>query len=608
MASPIANAATGSGLADSIFTFTFTATSGDAWGGWFVADSAAYAAGFTLATAFGLYSVSAETETGSDLSAQGLEDGAVFIEWYRDAGGAFLPTRNGPGTPSGTAGLGTEADASWTGTAWDSFGAGGADQADLVTLPADSLFTWRFTARSGDRWTGTLFEMGSAYAVGDVVETAAGTYRILAERTLAAGEEAAPRGTVRLTGGYLDAGSNATLAVQDAGQPVDAGTGGLGSETGAAWDGEGWVPFGAGGTLQVDADRDSSYYWTFWHPFTGDGYGGWLIEDSGRYAVGQVIPFNGGEYRIWSEREIGGHSGFANGTIWMTYYYDAPTGIWLTPQTFANGGNALATRGLGLEEDLVWEGDGLDWFGRGETWWVTVEQDSIYRWSVWNPETNDSYYGRLIADARAYAPGDVVTVNGVRYRIDGEQVIDGRHAEPAGTVWIDGYWDGRTGWWLWPSSLETGAPVTRGGLGTEESFVWDGDGWDWFGRGQTWWVDVEGDSLYRWSFWSPATNDAYAGRLIADQAAYRPGDVIRTALGLYRIEAEQELGRRADQPTGTIWVDVYYDGVVGWLFNESRDTGAPAGRGGLGSEADRAWDGNNWDWFGGGDTRGVIVE
>jgi hypothetical protein len=608
-ASAQGSAATDNAVTDSIFTFVLTAKTGDAWGGWFVADSAAYAPGFTLATAHGTYSVTLEREMGVDLTAQGMPDGAVYVEWYRDAGGLFLPTRNGPSTAAGLAGLGSEADAAWSGQAWDSFGAGGADQANPVMPPADSLFTWRFTAASGDRWGGVLYEVGSAYAVGDTVAGAGGTYTILSERLLGQAEEAAPRGTVRLTGGYFDAGSDRTLAIQDAGTAVNAGTGGLGSETGAAWDGEEWAAFGEGGAVQADADRDSSYSWSYWNPITGDHYGGWLIDDTGRYAVNQIIEANGGHYRIWAEEQLGTHSGFANGTMWISYYHDAPTGRWLTPDSWSKGGAAIATRGLGLEADWVWDGDEFDWFGRAETWWVTVEQDSVYRYSFWSPATGDAYVGRLIHDAATHQPGDTFWNAFGVYRIESEEQLGRRADQPWSTVYIDGYYDGASARWLRTVGMDSGQPVGRDWFGSEVDWVWDGDNHDWTGGGNTWWVTVEQDSVYRYSFWSPATGDAYVGRLIHDAATHQPGDTFWNAFGVYRIESEEQLGRRADQPWSTVYIDGYYDGASArWLRTVGMDTGQPVGRDWFGSEVDWVWDGDNHDWTGGGNTWWVTVE
>jgi hypothetical protein len=154
-----------------------------------------------------------------------------------------------------------------------------------------------------------------------------------------------------------------------------------------------------------------------------------------------------------------------------------------------------------------------------------------------------------------------------------------------------------------------GARAPRGGFGTETDWIWDGDNWDWFGPGNTWWVTVEQDSVYRYSFWSPATGDAYFGALIQDETHHRVGDMFWTAEGVYRIEAEQPLGRRHAEPWGTVWVDAYYDSGSGrWLWNASRDSGAPVGRAWLGSEADWVWDGDSWDWFGGGHTWWANVE
>jgi hypothetical protein len=607
MSSTHRNAAAGDGLADSIYTFTFTAASGDAWGGWMVADSTAFSAGFTLVTAFGHYLLTSEQETGTDLAAEGLAEGMVFVEWYRDSlSGGFLVTRNGPGVASGLAGLGSEADAAWNGAAWDGFGGGGADQADAARLPADTRFAWTFTARSGDRWEGVLFDLAPAFAPGDAVQTAHGTYRITAETPLTAGEAAPERGTVRLAGEYHDAGSSRRFAVQGPG--TDAGTAGLGSETGAAWNGEGWVPFGGGGAFQVELDRDSSYYFTYWNPISGDSYGGWLIEDSGRYAAGQVIPAHGGEYRIWTETAFGGHSGFDNGTIWISYYHDAPTNRWLTPQSWSNGA-PVATRGLGLETDLVWDGDNWDWFGQGQTWWVELELDSVYHWVFIPWGGGDDYRGRLTEASSRFAPGNEVWTDQGRYVITAEQEL-GRAAETArGTIWIDAYWDAGSGRALSAYFPSVGQSSGTAGLGSESDWIWDGDNHDWAGFGDTRWVDVELDSLYWWVFVPWAGGDDYRGRLIDASSRFAPGSEVWTGWGRYLITGEREFGGAGDAPRGTVWIDAYWDAGAGrGLASYFPSVGRASGTAGLGSESDWIWDGDNHDWAGFGDTRWVNVE
>jgi hypothetical protein len=123
-------------LPDSIFHWIFEAASGNSWGGWLVLDSEAAAAGDTVQGANGHYTLLSETEYGVDLSSAGLEDSEVHVEWYRvGSSGTFLATRNGPDAISGTAGLGSELDAAWTGTDWTQFGLGGLYQAYVSGAP-----------------------------------------------------------------------------------------------------------------------------------------------------------------------------------------------------------------------------------------------------------------------------------------------------------------------------------------------------------------------------------------------------------------------------------------------------------------------------------------
>lgn len=240
------------GLPDSVFTWRFEVQGGDSWGGRLIADSSLFSPGAIVAAPFGVYTILTEEERGMDLTPLGLEDGQVFVEWYwHRASGQFLPTRNGSGTASGTAGLGTERDFAWSGTGWAAFGAGGAQQIDAVRL-ATARFTWVFEADSGDRWSGVLFELGTAYDIGSTLRTAHGTYRVSGEAALAEGE-LVPIGTVRLTGGYFDRAGQHELRMRETGGTIDHGTAGLGSELGAVWDGAVWVPFGQGGALQADA-------------------------------------------------------------------------------------------------------------------------------------------------------------------------------------------------------------------------------------------------------------------------------------------------------------------------------------------------------------------
>jgi hypothetical protein len=238
--------------ADSLFTWRFRATTGDMWGGTLVGSQDAFRAGETRAAIAGVYTILAEDPRHQDLSTIGLALHTVFVEWYWDASSeAFLPTRNGWSTPAGMAGLGSEADAAWSGAAWVAFGRGGLDQADAIPAPDDLAtvqFTWVFEALTGDIWHGELFDIEGAYAPGQVIAHPLGRYRIQ-EVGAFPPELGIAAGTVEVAGFYFDSATGTWMEVQ---HPAGmAGTDGLGSEYGLVLTEAGWMPFGQAGVLQV---------------------------------------------------------------------------------------------------------------------------------------------------------------------------------------------------------------------------------------------------------------------------------------------------------------------------------------------------------------------
>jgi len=209
---------------DSIYSFTFRAKTGDSWGGWMVDDTGAHAVGQVFVTPFGRYEITAREDRGADLSPFGLNEGMVFVSWYWDAAsGQFLATRNGAGTASGLRGLGSEADAAWTGATWVGFGIGGQMQVDAPPTP-EAWFTWRLVTDLGDTITGSLRANGADYDVGDVIRGRAGTYTILGSTPVASGDTT-PSGTVRMTR-YQDSASGLDLPLQSGGATA-VGTAGL---------------------------------------------------------------------------------------------------------------------------------------------------------------------------------------------------------------------------------------------------------------------------------------------------------------------------------------------------------------------------------------------
>jgi hypothetical protein len=596
-------AAAAGGL-NAIHTFVFDADSGDTWGGWFIGIAGAFVAGTRLQTPHGAYTVLAQTTEGFDVSLLGLQAGQVFVEWYRDGAGAvFLPTRLGPSVPAGTTGLGSELDTAWNGLAWDDFGFGGLLQAEAAAATR-SAFTWRFTAQGGDRWEGVVYAASNALVPGVSVATPHGSYMVLGARSLDADEEAIVAGTVRLTGSYFDAGSGSTLAVRDAGLEVDAGVSGLGSEIGAAWDGRRWVAFGEGGRSQANLTRDSSYSWHFHDPARNDWYSGWVIAETGTYAVGSVIPHPSGFYAITGESQFGRPSGHADGATWISGFYDGGSGQWLPTESWSAGApRPLVTRGLGNEWDRAWDGDGWDAFSAQSTAGVVVERDSSYSWHFHDPVRNDWYAGWIIEPTGTYAVGSVIPHPNGSYVITGESQFGRASGHAAGTTWINGFYDGGSGQWLPTESWSAGAPrplVTRG-LGNEWDRAWDGDGWDAFSAQSTAGVVVESDSLFLWYFVASGTGDMWNGRLSADSSAYDAGAWFNTAFGTYVIYEERRLGRDSGIADGTVWMQSYFDAQSArWVSAHFGAAEQAATTAGLGSEVDWIEDRGRWYPVGGG--------
>jgi hypothetical protein len=307
--------------AESLFTWEFRATSGDAWGGTLAAAAGAFRPGETRSAAAGAYTILAEGGPGFELGAFGLAPGMLFVEWYWDsASRAFLPTRNGPGAASGTAGLGSEVDAAWDGSAWVTFGREGLDQVDgpsAVGGVATTRHAWVFEALSGDRWQGDLFATDGAFAAGQVVAVPLGRYRIEASAALPSGAFVAA-GTVEVRGSYFDSATGAWLPVQQPGGL--AGADGFGSEFGLVQFGGGLAAFGRGGALQVGEAADVRHF-----PFAL-GSPGFGIQSSGsRIELSDGTRLSGfGVQLVFTDGRMGNRDGdpLFDGIFYAATYRD----------------------------------------------------------------------------------------------------------------------------------------------------------------------------------------------------------------------------------------------------------------------------------------------
>jgi hypothetical protein len=606
MTAGIARPSVASPLPDSVVTWRFLADGGDSWGGTLIADTGAYAAGDTLPGAFGVYTVLATEDRGIDLSAVGLEDGQVFVAWYWDAQTTqFLATRTGPGTPAGTAFLGSELDFAWTGVAWSAFGQAGVQQADAAVIAADTRFTFVFEANSGDRWGGLLFGLSAQYDVGSMVATTFGRYRITAEEAVGAGFAA---GSVRLTGAYFDSASGGTFAIQAADGVVEHGGSGLGSELAVAWNGAAWRSFGVGGGIQADPPGQALFAFAF-EADSGDRWFGNLLDDRSRFDVGslQITPY--GRYVIQAETALNTSLPIANGTVWINGYFDSLSGLTLGTWNLGLFGKDSGSGGLGSEVDAAWTG--LRWahFGEGGARQADAKAYSRYEF-VFEAQSGDRWFGALWDDRTLYDIGSTLVTPFGRYRITGEAPVEPNAGVADGTVWVGSYYDARSGLtlgtWHWGRFSQASA---TGGLGSELDAAWTGRGWAHFGLGGTRQADATAYARYDFVF-EADSGDRWWGALWDDRSLHAQGATIPTAHGRYVITGKADVADNPAIADGTVWVGSYYDSYSGrtletWYWGRF---GQATSTGGLGRELDAAWTGTGWAHFGLGGARQADVK
>ena len=346
----------GEALPDSLFTWVFTANSGDILQGTLLADSEAYAPGDEVRTAHGAYRITGETAQPGSTAATGL----VHVTRYYDANlRRDLTLESGGTSPVGTTGLGSELDRVWDGQIWRPAGQGGAWQADGLY----AIYNFTFTANSGDRYSGVLFDAATLFNAGDTIAGSAGRYRIDSE-TAQGAREVLPAGSIWL-GNYFDAATGRTLTTYHTQTLGEANPNrGLGNEIDFAFDGDGWDRFGQGGAFQADVEFYSLYGFTF-TATSGDRYSGVLFDNANLFNAGDTIAGSAGRYRIDSETAQGEREVLPAGSLWLGNYFDAGTGRTLTTYHTQTLGEANPNRGLGNEIDFAFDGIEWDRFGQG---------------------------------------------------------------------------------------------------------------------------------------------------------------------------------------------------------------------------------------------------
>lgn len=119
-------------VADSVYTWTFIADSGDWYAGVLFHDTGVYLPGQYLDVPLGFYFINDRIDYGFDLGAfYGIAEGTTYTTTYFDAVQGYLQPYNYAylAAPSSYLGLGSEYDFAWNGAFWDDFGYGGVYQA-----------------------------------------------------------------------------------------------------------------------------------------------------------------------------------------------------------------------------------------------------------------------------------------------------------------------------------------------------------------------------------------------------------------------------------------------------------------------------------------------
>jgi hypothetical protein len=119
--------------------------------------------------------------------------------------------------------------------------------------------------------------------------------------------------------------------------------------------------------LMSDLVSDAYYEWTFF-AYSGDSYGGFMYDDAGSYAAGELLYNSFGYYRIGGEYaygfDLGPSHGIAENTVYTNFYYDGEQG-YLSTSNYNYYGAPSSLSGLGTEYDYAWNGAYWDDFGYG---------------------------------------------------------------------------------------------------------------------------------------------------------------------------------------------------------------------------------------------------
>ena len=260
------------------------------------------------------------------------------------------------------------------------------------------------------------------------------------------------------------------------------------AQAGRQESGTGGNPISAG-----DQSRpDSILIWIF-QAEGGSSWGGVVIVDSDRFAVGEIIPKARGSYTILAEDARGADLtpfGFEDGQVFIDWYWDSRLGRFLPTR---NGPAGVSGQdGLGSEFDHVWTDVAWVGFGLGGQVLADVapsRADTLFTFTF-EAVSGDRWMGELYDLADAYAPGNSLATQYGAYRIDSEVTI-GHRLKEIGTVTLTGaYIDFASGARLTIQGNDETQAHGSGGLGSERGLAWSGREWVDFGHGGAMQVDA----------------------------------------------------------------------------------------------------------------------
>ena len=252
--------------------------------------------------------------------------------------------------------------------------------------------------------------------------------------------------------------------------------------------GNGGSPISAG-----DQSRpDSILTWIF-QAEGGSSWGGIVIADSDRFAVGDIIRAARGSYTILAEDAHGADLtpfGFEDGEVFIEWYWDPRPGRFLPTR---NGPAGVSGQdGLGSEFDYVWTDTAWAGFGLGGQVLARVapsRADTLFTFTF-EAVSGDRWMGELYDLADAYAPGQTLETAFGIYRLVNEAPLEDRLTE-IGSVTLNGtYFDHASGAHLTIQGPDGASAHGLDGLGSERGLVWTGRNWADFGQGGAMQADV----------------------------------------------------------------------------------------------------------------------